>query len=161
MAHLKVGDKVILFYDDNNPSNPLLGTKTIITKVRGGSTTANKYPYSITAGPDVCWGDHELKLVKETSMSKKFYRVIKDLPQWSEGAIVKLDDGGYVTISDLWNTEATDIAEKDDDTICIRAKVVENSPEYFERVYEVGVLGKTKYLAKEAARAAHNSLVKK
>lgn len=105
--------------------------------------------------PDEYW---ELIKVKETTMSK-FYRVLKDTPVWEAGAILtKNSDGDYEAISDLWNTDATD---KHKDIIIELDTIVENSPEWFERVYEVKVLGKAKYLAKEAAKEAHNKLVKK
>jgi hypothetical protein len=97
-----------------------------------------------------------LELIKESNMSK-FYRVIKDLPAWDAGAILKKNENeNYKTISDLWDTEAsekcTDYYES--------AKIVENSPVWFERVYEVSVLGKAKYLAKADAKVAHEDLHK-
>lgn len=100
------------------------------------------------------------KSSKETKkMTTKYYRVKKDLPAWNAGAILKLDscDNTYVSINDLWDSTAV---EKVEDSVCEHAGIVENSPEWFERVYEVGLLGKTKYLVKDAAQKAYSELHK-
>lgn len=112
--------------------------------------------------PGCYWTDNELlKLVKvkEKNMSKKYYRVIKDLPTWETGAILekieRTGDNTYQAVSDLWDTKA--LKDKAYEEIDF---VVENSPEWFERVYEVSVLGKAKYLAKDAAKKVHDELHK-
>lgn len=78
----------------------------------------------------------------------KFYRATKDSFLWSKGAIIakKDDQRGYESISDLWNV----VEESDDEYIS--PGIVEKSPDWFERVYEVNLLSKTMYLGKEEAK---------
>jgi hypothetical protein len=91
-------------------------------------------------------------------MMSRYYRVIKDHPLWDVGAILELNGNSsekhYLPISDLWNKEIKDVGEG----WWEGQALVENQPEWFERVYNVSVLGKAKYLAKDAARAAHEKL---
>lgn len=90
----------------------------------------------------------------------KYYQVIKDTPAWEVGAIIQQGTGDeskrYYAISDLWDTPAA--------TECTNyyeaASVVENAPDYFQRVYEISVLGKAKYLVKDQAKKAHDKLYK-
>lgn len=87
----------------------------------------------------------------------KFYRVIKETPAWEVGAVLELDGNNhYRAISDLWDTEALE----DCNDYYEAQSVVEDATGWFERVYEVSILGKAKYLAKDAAKAAHNKLHK-
>lgn len=89
-------------------------------------------------------------------MSKKYYRVKKDTFMWLEGAILESDnDGGYKPISDLW--DAVDLK-----TEYITAHIIENpdSSDWFERVHEISLLGKAKYLTTAKAREAHAELYK-
>lgn len=89
----------------------------------------------------------------------KFYRVIKDHPLWEIGAILEgkkqtTGDGlNYSPISGIWQK-----IEKCSENWWEGDELVENQPEWFERVYEVGVLGKAKYLSKAAAQKAHDEL---
>lgn len=85
----------------------------------------------------------------------KTYRALQSNFMWQKGAILKKDSDGYRPISDLWDTTEHNGNEY------ISDQIIENNPEWFERVYEVSVLGKTKYLAKAAAQAAHDELYKK
>lgn len=96
----------------------------------------------------------EQKAKGETmSSSERFYRVKKDLPAWAAGAIVKRSgDGDYEAISDLWET----FEEGYPHEYVEKKEIVENSPEFFERVYSIGVLGKAKFVVKEMARKMHN-----
>jgi len=65
----------------------------------------------------------------------KYYRVVKDTFLWNKGAILKLGEdlgngeGGYMPIEDIWN--ANDSVPNE----YINAKIIEASPEWFERVY--------------------------
>lgn len=59
----------------------------------------------------------------------KYYRVTKDNFLWKEGAILKGDDG-YRPIEDMWDTT------KYNSTEYISAPIIENNPEWFERVYK-------------------------
>ena len=87
----------------------------------------------------------------------RYYVVKKDTPLWSEGAILKPnDDGnGYVAISELWN--ASDVVKSE----YLSKRIIEEQPEWFEQVYEVGILGKAKYLTKVKARDLYNNTFKK
>lgn len=87
----------------------------------------------------------------------KYYRVIKDTFMWETGAILKLDpclgnNGGYVGIEDIWNKH-NDMKEY------ISAHIVEQSPEWFERVYTDNV-EKMVYKTKEQLKEAFNSFIK-
>ena len=89
----------------------------------------------------------------------KFYKVIKDHPIWEIGAILSNERGAnyYYPTSDLFVKDIEGV----DENWYEGAKLVENQSEWFERVYEIKLLGKAKYLAKEAARKAHEELYKK
>lgn len=90
----------------------------------------------------------------------KHYRVIKDHPLWEVGAILAQgdDDDSYRAISDIWTKELKN--DNNTSNWTEGKSLVEGQPEWFERVYEVSVLGKAKYLSKEAAKNAHNKLYK-
>lgn len=92
----------------------------------------------------------------------KLYRVKKDLPQWDSGAVLTYDnDYHYVAINDLWNTKATNtLCEQEDSPIGIRKTIVENSPDWFERIYEIKLIGKVKYLSKLQARKHYDVMYK-
>lgn len=80
-------------------------------------------------------------------MSDKFYRVVKDTPEWEVGAILKrVDDNRlYLPVNDLFNKyEETEIGEYH--------TIVESTPDFFERVYPVDLLSKTVYKLKAEAR---------
>lgn len=87
----------------------------------------------------------------------KHYRVIKDHPLWEVGAILEKGDDGYnyKPISEIWTK---DLVGEDIQDFAEGASLVENQPEWFERVYEISILGKAKYLSKEAAKKAHDQL---
>jgi hypothetical protein len=95
-------------------------------------------------------------------MTTKYYRTKQNLPDLEAGAILKLvGDDSYESISDLWDTDSRDKAiTYDTCNLAWNGVIVENSPEWFERIYEVGVLGKTKYLVKSAAQTAYGELHK-
>jgi hypothetical protein len=70
---------------------------------------------------------------------------------WKQGAILKLDNGcggcgGYVPITDLWDTTDQNEGEY------ISARIIENNPDWFERVYEMNPGKKAVYLIKEKAQ---------
>ncbi len=90
-------------------------------------------------------------LKEETNKSKmeKFYRVKKDLPTITAGAVLKVDgDDAYVPVNDLYNTDAV----KQGKDPRFNVYMVENAPEWFERVYPVSLLTKTVYKLKEEAK---------
>lgn len=72
----------------------------------------------------------------------KFYKVLKDTPAYLEGAILRDNGNGYVGTNELFNTEAfqiaIDAASKAGRTFPSAVhETIENSPEWYERVYEV------------------------
>lgn len=76
----------------------------------------------------------------------KFYKVLKDTFLWEEGAILKDQNSGqYVPVDDVFN-------KVEDQSEYISAKIVEKSPEWFERVYAVDLLTKTVYKVKAEAK---------
>lgn len=82
-----------------------------------------------------------------SSDTGRFYKVIKETPAWDVGAIIKHDGSdGYVALNDLFNKEHTGRGYFESGTI------IENSPEWFERVYPVSLVTKTVYKAKAEAR---------
>ena len=61
----------------------------------------------------------------------KYYRVIKDTPLWEEGAILSCNARGlqgYVGVEDIWD-------KHENMNEYLSANIVENCPEFFERVY--------------------------
>lgn len=73
----------------------------------------------------------------------KYYRVIKDTFLWEEGAILKEreDKIGYEPLCDVWN-------KFEDQNEYISKRIIENNPEWFERVYESS-LEKAVFVTKE------------
>lgn len=90
----------------------------------------------------------------------KFYRVVKDHPMWEVGTILhNVDEHGapspnYYPIDELFvkDIEGVDFSWREG------GELVENQPEWFERVYKVSILKQAKYLSKEAARKVHEKL---
>ncbi len=68
-------------------------------------------------------------------VDEKYYRVTTDNFLWRKGAILVYDDGneGYMPIDgvEIWNTTKFNGGEY------ISARIVENAPLWFERVYPV------------------------
>lgn len=87
----------------------------------------------------------------------KYYRTIKDLPAYSVGAILKKEDGEseYRPISDVWE-KIDGILQSTHTSV----RVVEEATDFYERVYDITVLGKVSYVVKEKAIAAYNKLYK-
>lgn len=81
-------------------------------------------------------------------MSVKYYRVLKDTPLLRAGAIISDVETtrGYTAISDVW--DSIEGLEGYWEGVYL----VENSPEWFERVYETSFLGKVAYHTKDKAR---------
>ena len=82
---------------------------------------------------------------------EKFYRLLKDIWCLKAGAILGTKDGsrGYFPISDVWNVEGNDAFTKSlESGWCEKEGLVENSPEWFERVYKVSSLKGMAYVVK-------------
>lgn len=98
-----------------------------------------------------------LKTTKEQkAVSKKFYKVIKDNPLWEVGAILELKNDQYHALDgvDMWDK----CEELKDSWLGFR--VVEKSPDFFEKVYPVNLLTKTVYKCKAEAQEIWNTIYK-
>lgn len=92
----------------------------------------------------------------------KYYRVTQDNFLWEKGAILKhsaendivSSRGGYSPENDIW-----DITEHNG-TEYISAPIIENNPDWFERVYEVKGVSKVLYKTKSAAKEYLSKSVK-
>ncbi len=79
----------------------------------------------------------------------KHYRVLKSNFLWVKGAIISRDtdmSNEYKATSDVWNA-----GDRETDPSVSR-EVVESSPKFFERVYEVSTNNKVEYIAREKAQ---------
>ncbi len=66
----------------------------------------------------------------------KYYRVIKDNPLWEEGAILQngSNEGkGYDAVEDVWHKNKH--ADGSSQSEYLSDYIVENQPDFFERVY--------------------------
>jgi hypothetical protein len=79
----------------------------------------------------------------------KYYRVLKDNFLWEIGAILKENDlkNGYVPIEDIWDVTEFNCKEY------ISSRIIENNPDWFERVYPDN-LDKLIFKTKEELRKA-------
>jgi hypothetical protein len=102
-----------------------------------------------------CGCSEKWKIIKKyntINMTDKLYRVKKDTYVWVEGAIIKKNtDGDYQAINDIWNVEGNDELTKflEKGNFYVSAEVVENSPDWFERVYKVSSLKGMLYVVKD------------
>lgn len=115
-------------------------------------SSAQQWQWQWSAGPQCITVPQDFQFAYTLADNKKmdkYYRVKKDTATWEVGAVLqnKGDNGGYMSVNDFY------------DKPCIEGigyhetkKVVENSPEFFERVYPVSLLTKTVYRLKEEAR---------
>lgn len=82
----------------------------------------------------------------------KFYRVIKENPLWHVGAILKVNNGECHPVdgTDVWDMTEVNGGEY------LSERIVEASPNYFQRVYQVNLLSKIVYKLKEEARSFYD-----
>ena len=77
---------------------------------------------------------------------EKYYKVLQDTFMWEKGAILTDQrQGHYVSTNPIWNK----LEEQDE---YISDNIVENQPEWFERVHKVDLLTKIIYATKEKAK---------
>ena len=82
----------------------------------------------------------------------RYYKTIKDHPLWINGAIIsdnKEDSNDYYAINELFYKDIPNIP--DIETWREGKELVENSPEFFERVYKVEDSKNIFYETKEKA----------
>lgn len=79
----------------------------------------------------------------------KYYKVIKENFLWEVGAILKHNQesigAGYKPVNDVYKKSEHDRNEY------ISEEIVENCPEYFQRVYKVDLITKVVYETKDRA----------
>ena len=82
----------------------------------------------------------------------RYYKIIKDHPLWINGAIIsnnKEDSDNYFTINEIFCKDIPNIPNIE--TWYEGKEIVENSPEFFERVYKVEDSKNIFYKTKEKA----------
>lgn len=77
----------------------------------------------------------------------KYYKVIKENFLWDVGAILSAggNSNGYTPIDEIFR-------KHEDHSEYISTHIVEESPEYFTRVYKVDLVTRTCYEVKEKAK---------
>lgn len=97
-------------------------------------------------------------------METKYYRLLKDSPAYKAGAIMKVDDNDSKhcsPVSDLWDSESMVMAKSlGYKPFGLATGVIENAPEWYERVYEMSWLGKQTFLTADKAREAFAKVFK-
>jgi hypothetical protein len=95
----------------------------------------------------------DLQLINNNITMEKIYRALKDTPQFTAGAILikKEGDSSYKLTDDIWNTETENETLKKYlcSGISFAPELVENSPEWYERVYSVKSIKGMYYVAKD------------
>ncbi len=150
----KIGDKVRVIGNTCNHDLPL-GSEFMLLERRD----AQIWYYKMVAG--VFWyiNERDIELITpcesisedEKIMSNKFYRVKKDTHVLVAGAILTRDGSStnYKAVDDIWNMEGSPELEKALEGWCEKQGVVENNPEWFERVYSVKSIKGMYYVAKD------------
>jgi len=94
-------------------------------------------------------------------MTTKTYRLKKDAATLLKGAILeKGSDDVYRAIDDIWNVEGNEVFNKRTlSGIGYFSEIVENCPEWFERVYKVSSLKGMCYVVKDKMREILSSKV--
>jgi hypothetical protein len=85
----------------------------------------------------------------------KFYRVKKDTYLFTAGAILsnKENSTQYKATDDIWHVEGNETLRKFlDGAPAVAADVVENSPDWFERVYKVSSIRGMAYVVKSTMK---------
>jgi len=76
----------------------------------------------------------------------KNYKVIKENFLWEVWCILKVNESG------CWYIPIDEVYKKHEWGEYISSIIIENSPDYFQRVYKVNLLTRTVYKVKEEAR---------
>jgi hypothetical protein len=84
----------------------------------------------------------------------KYYRVIKTVPGFDVGAILKSEGGGYRAIDDIWDR----FDGASEGVIHKMSIELEANKEFFLRVYPIGDKTKGIFGTKEQAQVAANAL---
>ena len=104
--------------------------------------------------------ENQLTLVDESNKQQgnkmeKFYRVKKDTYLFTVGAILSNKDNNtqYKATDDIWHVEGNETLKKFlDGQPAVASDLVENSPDWFERVYKVSSIRGMAYVVKSAMK---------
>ena len=99
--------------------------------------------------------ESSLQLINNKNHMEKFYRVKKDTYLFTAGAILsnKENSTQYKATDDIWHVEGNETLRKFlDGAPAVAADVVENSPDWFERVYKVSSIRGMAYVVKSAMK---------
>lgn len=109
------------------------------------------YGFDVAIDPALEGGEWCVRTVLKPNVKKKtnimkYYKVIKDNFLWETGGIIKSnsDGSGYVPVDDIY--------KKHDGNEYITADIIENSPEYFTRVYKVDLVTRVVFEVKDKAK---------
>ena len=113
-------------------------------------TIGTLYGFDVAIDPALEGGEWYVHTVltpkpkKKTNM--KYFKVIKDNFLWETGAILKSNSSGdgYVPVDDIY--------KKHDGNEYITSHIIEESPEYFQRVYKVDLVTRVVYEVKDKAK---------
>lgn len=83
---------------------------------------------------------------------QKFYKVIKENFLWEVGAIIENKSGDSDNCKVGYEPVDVIFCKHEEHDEYISSSIVENSTDYFERVYPVSLLTKTVYKTKEQAK---------
>lgn len=150
----KVGDKVKIIGTTPGCTSAL-GLTCTIKRIDSGSDLA----YHVEGLPlSGAWyfSEYQLELITEekSTMSKKYYRVVKEHPVWVVGAIIENDCGDYSAIDDVFVNDFKGLEHYFETD-----SVVEQS-DWFEQVYPISDLKKKLFGSKKQAQAAAAALYK-
>ena len=83
----------------------------------------------------------------------KYYRVKRDTFLWEEGAILRENEqrNGYIPLQDVWN-------KTENQSEYITKNLIENNPDWFERVYE-GSIDKLTFVTKEQLKKVYTAFI--
>ena len=149
---MKIGDKVRSLYHGQNGiiiEGPLYGYVGTVWKV----SFEGRYPENCN--------ESQLMLVaepnkqQENKKMEKFYKVMQDTYLFKKGAVLSNKDNSsqFKATHDIWNVEGNDILNKFmSGEPGIASDIVENSPEWFQRVYSKKSLTGIYYVTKEKLR---------
>jgi hypothetical protein len=150
MSQFKVGDKVKIISLSADVNQSKLGLTGTI--VRDNHAGFGRYQLDTPGIEEWSFKDNNLQLIKEKNSMTKYYRVIKDHPAYELNAILtnEADGTAYSAISDVFVREITGVQPG----WLEGAELVENQPEWFERIYPIGKLNKMLFGDKKQAQAA-------
>lgn len=133
------------------------GQEVILTKIYSTDYSSNGYRGTLWEvdhkGTKQFAFEVDLQLINKKM--EKFYQVMQDTYLFKKGAVLSNKDNSiqYKATHDIWNVEGNDALNKFmAGEPSITAEVVENSPEWFNRVYSKRSITGIYYVTKEKLR---------